>query len=90
MQLFAEILILVGSALLLVSAIGILKFRTVQARIHASSIASSLGAVVFSLVYIISDFSMYRLIFGVVIVSVLYLTAPLGAQLLIRKKPGKN
>ena len=48
-QLFSYLLILSGVALLLIGAIGILRFPDFWARLHAASIIDTLGAILFLL-----------------------------------------
>ncbi len=84
MELVIGILILVGAFFMLISALGILRFKDLFSRMHASTKATSFG-----LLLLIIGVSLYFNIWSVYLKSILiiifiYLTAPLAAHSLAK------
>lgn len=80
----AEVLVLAGSALTLLSAIGVVRFREVFARMHALSKASALGLVLV-LVGAAVGLSQPNDVTSLLLAAALHLvTSPIGANLISR------
>lgn len=84
MEIVIGILILVGAFFMLISALGILRFKDLFSRMHASTKATSFG-----LLLLIIGVSLYFNMWPVYLKSILiiifiYLTAPLAAHSLAK------
>ncbi|GEP85207.1 putative Na(+)/H(+) antiporter subunit G [Staphylococcus piscifermentans] len=85
-SLFAAVLILLGSIVALISAIGIVKFKDVFLRAHAATKSSTLS-VLLSLTGVFIYFLMLRDYFSVrtlLTILFLYLTSPVAGQMIVR------
>ncbi len=84
MELLGAILAFLGSLFMLVSAIGLLRFPDIYTRIHASSVAPSLGL----LLLLGAVFCFFPILWmaGLVLLIILvnFLTVPLTAHLIAR------
>lgn len=81
-----SIVILTGSVMALISAIGIIKFNDVFTRSHAATKSSTLAVLltlsgVLLYIYINENFLSFRLILGILF---LYLTSPVAGHLITR------
>ncbi|MGV2994724.1 monovalent cation/H(+) antiporter subunit G, partial [Streptococcus porcinus] len=82
-SLFAAVLILLGSIVALISAIGILKFDDIFLRAHAATKSSTLS-VLFSLIGVFIYFWFTRDYFSVrtlLTILFLYMTSPVAGQM---------
>lgn len=85
-SLFAAVLILLGSIVALISAIGIVKFKDVFLRAHAATKSSTLS-VLLSLIGVFIYFLMMRDYFSVrtlLTILFLYLTSPVAGKMIVR------
>lgn len=85
-SLFAAVLILLGSIVALISAIGILKFDDIFLRAHAATKSSTLS-VLFSLIGLFIYFWFTRDYFSVrtlLTILFLYMTSPVAGQMIVR------
>ncbi|MHD0396670.1 Na+/H+ antiporter subunit G [Staphylococcus simulans] len=85
-SLFAAVLILLGSIVALISAIGILKFKDIFLRAHAATKSSTLS-VMFSLIGVFIYFWFTRDYFSVrtlLTILFLYMTSPVAGQMIVR------
>ena len=83
-ELIGAVFALIGSLFMLVSAIGLLRFPDIYTRIHASSVAPSMGF--FSLLVAVICFfpSIWSIAFAAIIMIINFLTSPLTAHLIAR------
>jgi len=89
-KIIISVLILLGSFFILVSAIGILRFKDLYARLHATTKATSFG-----LLLLLVGVSLFFNIFPVYVKSLLiiifiYLTAPLAAHTIAKSFTGNG
>lgn len=89
-KIIISVLILLGSFFILVSAIGILRFKDLYARLHATTKATSFG-----LLLLLVGVSLFFNIFPVYVKSLLiiifiYLTAPLAAHTIAKSFTGNS
>ncbi|WP_269668649.1 Na+/H+ antiporter subunit G [Staphylococcus simulans] len=85
-SLFAAVLILLGSIVALISAIGILKFKDIFLRAHAATKSSTLS-VLLSLIGVFIYFLFTRDYFSVrtlLTILFLYMTSPVAGQMIVR------
>lgn len=85
-EIIAAILILLGSTVTFISAIGTLRFPDVYTRTHAASKSSALGVLLvlvgaFFYYIFVESFISIRLLLGIFFV---FVTAPLGAHVICR------
>jgi multicomponent Na+:H+ antiporter subunit G len=85
-EFIAALLILVGSIMAVISAIGIIRFQDVYSRSHAATKSSTLAVSltlsgVFIYLLVTESFFSVRLIMGIVFV---FLTSPVSGHLIIR------
>lgn len=89
-KIIISILILLGSFFILVAAIGILRFKDLYARLHATTKATSFG-----LLLLLVGVSLFFNIFPVYVKSLLiiifiFLTAPLAAHSIAKSFTGNS
>ncbi len=89
-KIIISVLILLGSFFILVSAIGILRFKDLYARLHATTKATSFG-----LLLLLVGVSLFFNIFPVYVKSLLiiifiFLTAPLAAHTIAKSFTGNG
>ena len=79
-----SILILAGAFFILISAIGLLRFKDLYSRLHASTKAPSFG--MFLIVLGVSIFFDTPIVYlkGLFIIVFIYLTAPLAAHAVVK------
>lgn len=75
-------LVVLGSLVVLISSIGILRFPDVLTRMHAASKGSSLGVGVLIIAAVLANFGYAQLFKGVITIVFVFLTVPVGAILL--------
>lgn len=82
MELLISIFVLLGALFILVSAIGLVRFKDLYSRMHATTKASSFG--IFLLLIGVNLFHQYPIVIlkSVLILVFIYLTAPLAAHAL--------
>lgn len=80
----AEVLMLVGAALILLGAIGVVRFRDVLARMHALSKASTLGLVLVLVGTGVGLHTANDVTFVLLAGFIQVLTSPVGANLISR------
>ncbi|MEO6630020.1 MAG: monovalent cation/H(+) antiporter subunit G, partial [Aquihabitans sp.] len=84
MTVVAQILLLAGAALILLAAIGVVRFSDVLARMHALSKASTLGLCLVMLGGAIAASSANDVTFLILAGALQVLTSPVGSNLLAR------
>jgi len=89
-KIIISVLILLGSFFILVAAIGILRFKDLYARLHATTKATSFG-----LLLLLVGVSLFFNIFPVYVKSLLiiifiFLTAPLAAHTIAKSFTGND
>jgi len=89
-KIIISVLILLGSFFILVAAIGILRFKDLYGRLHATTKATSFG-----LLLLLVGVSLFFNIFPVYVKSLLiiifiFLTAPLAAHTIAKSFTGKS
>ena len=91
-EIIVLILIFLGSLFILIAAIGLLRFRDIYSRMHATTKAPSFG-----LLLILSGVALHYmtavvLIKAILVVVFIYLTAPLAAHAVSKSmgRPGKK
>lgn len=84
MRVVAEVLMLLGAALVLLAAVGVLRFRDVLARMHALSKASTLGLVIVLLGAALGLHHPDDITFVALAGVLQVLTSPVGANLVSR------
>lgn len=80
----AEVLMLAGAALILLAAVGVIRFRDVLARMHALSKASSLGFILVLLGATIGLDDLNDVTFVLLAGVLQVITSPVGANLISR------
>ncbi len=79
-DIFISVLIVLGALLILIAAIGLLRFKDIYSRIHAATKATSLG-ILLLLVGVIFYFGDWNVTLkSVLIIVFVYLTSPLAAH----------
>jgi multicomponent Na+:H+ antiporter subunit G len=83
------ILVVLGSAFIAVSALGLLRFKDLASRLHATTKATSFGVLL-----IVAGITIYfndpiTYLKGALIIIFIYLTAPLAAYAIVKSK-GKD
>jgi multicomponent Na+:H+ antiporter subunit G len=91
-EIIVLILILLGSVFILIAAIGLLRFRDVFSRMHATTKATSFGLLLILIGVALHFLTFASLIKAVLVILFIYLTAPLAAHSISRtlNKPRKN
>jgi multicomponent Na+:H+ antiporter subunit G len=91
-EIIVLILFLLGSVFILIAAIGLLRFRDVFSRMHATTKATSFGILLILTGVALHFLTLVALIKAVLVVLFIYLTAPLAAHSISRtlNKPDKN
>ena len=84
MELLGAIFSLMGSLLMLVSAIGLLRFPDIYTRIHASSVAPSLALLLLLAAAICFFPTLWTAGFVILLILINFLTVPLTAHLIAR------
>ena len=91
-EIIVLILIFLGSLFILIAAIGLLRFRDIYSRMHATTKATSFG-----LLLIVSGVALHYmtavvLIKAILVIVFIYLTAPLAAHAVSKSmgRPGKK
>jgi multicomponent Na+:H+ antiporter subunit G len=85
-----SILILLGSFFILVAAIGILRFKDLYGRLHATTKATSFGLLLL-LVGVSLFFNLFEAyVKALLIIIFIYLTAPLAAHSIAKSFTGKS
>lgn len=79
-EIIIGILLLIGSLLMLIASIGLLKFKDTFSRLHATTKSPSLGIllIVFAVTLYFSSFII--VLKAILIMHFIYLTAPLAAH----------
>lgn len=82
----AALLLVAGGLLALTGSLGLLKFRTFYARIHAPTLGSTLGAVAVLLASLLvsSARAGHPMLSGLLLVPLLFISAPVTAMLLMQ------
>ncbi len=89
-KIIISILILLGSFFILVAAIGILRFKDLYGRLHATTKATSFGLLLL-LVGVSIYFNMIPVyVKALLIIIFIYLTAPLAAHSISKSFTGKS
>lgn len=91
-EIIVLILILSGSIFILIAAIGLLRFRDVFSRMHATTKATSFGMLLILIGVALHFMTLVVLIKAILIVLFIYLTAPLAAHSISRtiNRPNKK
>lgn len=84
MQILCGILVLLGSFFALVSALGVLRLPDFLLRMHASTKAGTLSISLITLAVIIQTPTLLVILKGILILLFIFITAPLGAQMIVR------
>ena len=74
------ILIFLGSLFILIAAIGLLRFRDIYSRMHATTKATSFGLLLILSGIALNYLTLVVLIKAVLVILFIYLTAPLAAH----------
>lgn len=83
-EVLGAIFAFIGSIFMLLSAIGLLRFPDIYTRIHASSVATSLGFLSLLLAVVCFFPSLWVIVFAVIMTLINFLTSPLTAHLIAR------
>jgi len=91
-EIIVLLLIVLGSLFILIAAIGVLRFKDVFSSMHATTKASSFGLLLIVSGVTLHFLSLIVLIKALLIVSFIYLTAPLAAHAISQtlKKSGED
>ena len=84
MQIFCGILILLGSLFAFISAMGVLRLPDFLLRMHASTKAGTLSISLITLAVITQTPTLLVTLKGIFILLFIFITAPLGAQMIAR------
>ena len=79
-ELLISLLVLFGSMFMLIAAIGLMRFRNVYSRLHATTKSTSFGVLMLILGVAFFFFEVWVFLKGVLIIVFIYLTAPLAAH----------
>ena len=79
-EILVSILLLLGAFFILVAAIGIIRFKDVLSRLHATTKATSFGILLLILAFITFYPSLFTIIKALLVIVFIYLTAPLAAH----------
>lgn len=79
-ELIISILVIFGAFFILVASIGLLRFRDVISRLHATTKATSLGILLLILGVTVYFSTLDVILKAVLIIFFIYLTAPLAAH----------
>lgn len=85
-EIIIGILFLTGSLLMLIAAIGLLKFKDTISRMHATTKSPSLGILLIIIAVILYFSSLLILLKAILIMHFIYLTAPLAAHAISKLK----
>jgi len=89
-KIIISVLILLGSFFILVAAIGILRFKDLYGRLHATTKATSFGLLLL-LVGVSLFFNLFEAyVKALLIIIFIYLTAPLAAHSIAKSFTGKS
>ena len=88
-EIITSILLILGSLLVLIASIGLLRFKDIYCRVHAITKASSLGVVLLLIAISIIFASTWVIIKSVLIIIFVFLTNPLGAHSITRSFKSK-
>ena len=83
-EIIVLVLILLGSIFILIAAIGLLRFSDVFSRMHATTKATSFGLLLILTGVALHFLSLVALIKAVLVLTFIYLTAPLAAHSISR------
>ncbi|MFO7940250.1 MAG: monovalent cation/H(+) antiporter subunit G [Bacteroidales bacterium] len=79
-ELLISFLVLFGSMFMLIAAIGLMRFRNVYSRLHATTKSTSFGVLMLILGVAFFFFEVWVLVKAALIIVFIYLTAPLAAH----------
>lgn len=89
-KIIISVLILLGSFFILVAAIGILRFKDLYGRLHATTKATSFG-ILLLLIGVSLFFNIFPVyVKALLIILFIYLTAPLAAHSIAKSFTGKS
>lgn len=80
----AAVLIIAGAFLMMIAALGIVRFRDVYLRLHAATKAPSLASLLLIAGIVLQFFSLPVLIKGLLIVLFIFITAPISSHMISR------
>jgi len=86
----SNVVLILASLVLVISALGILRFGTIFLRMHAASKGGGLGCALFCLAFFLQQPSWWTLFLSFVILIGLAFTIPVASHLLIRSYMYKN
>jgi len=89
-KLIISILILLGSFFVLISAIGLLRFKDLYGRLHATTKATSFGILLLLIGVSLYFNEVHVYIKALLIIIFIYLTAPLAAHSIVKSILPKN
>jgi multicomponent Na+:H+ antiporter subunit G len=91
-EIIVMVFILLGSVFILIAAVGLLRFRDVFSRMHATTKATSFGMLLILIGVALHFLTFIALIKAVLVVLFIYLTAPLAAHSISRtiNRPNKK
>lgn len=89
-KLIISVLILIGSFFILISAIGLIRFKDLYSRLHATTKATSFGALLLLIGVSLYFNEFYVYIKAGLIIIFIYLTAPLAAHSIVKSILPKN
>jgi multicomponent Na+:H+ antiporter subunit G len=91
-EIIVLVLILLGSIFILIAAIGLLRFRDVFSRMHATTKATSFGLLLILTGVALHFLSLVVFIKAYLVILFIYLTAPLAAHSISRtiRKPDRE
>ena len=81
-EIIIAVLILAGSFLMLIAAIGVIRMPDIFMRMHAATKAPSLGIMLMLIAVMISFPDIYSILKSILVIIFLYLTIPVSANLL--------
>jgi multicomponent Na+:H+ antiporter subunit G len=89
-DLIVPILLLLGSAFILIAAIGLVRFNDLYSRMHATTKATSFGVLLILLGVSLFFGTLSVVIKSLLIIVFIYLTAPLAAHSIAKSFKEKN
>lgn len=91
-EIIVLILIFLGSLFILIAAIGLLRFRNIYNRMHATTKATSFGLLLIVSGVALNYLTAVVLIKAILVIVFIYLTAPLAAHAVSKsmERPGKK
>jgi multicomponent Na+:H+ antiporter subunit G len=91
-EIIVLILIFLGSLFILIAAVGLLRFRNIYNRMHATTKATSFGLLLIVSGVALNFLTAVVMIKAILVIVFIYLTAPLAAHAVSKsmERPGKK